>query len=276
MRPTAGRLFSSPAQNATAHRYYEVPRRKREAQRVSALTFPGEPIPVQTWLVDSRSPDRAPVCTAFLWVQNRDRNSPLSGQSVLYLVRFRRGKVHQTILPQPTPGEGAATRCDAFKGQPIAALCSYSAETCTPCDRFSVIQRHNAGLARHDGCWHLVDINSHHRHPLGFDPPAPRKRVELMLLLEDQLAVCLLAHPDRVSLKGDPVRLSASLATNLITVIRKLTINALKHGALSVPDGMLSVRRQVVSMQAHPHPPSPTITNGAQYDGCARYPPSLI
>jgi len=100
---------------------------------------------------------------------------------------------------------------DAFKGQPIAALCSYCAERCTPSDRLSVIRRHNAGLERRDGCWHLVYIKSHHRHSLGFDPlaRAPRTRAELVPLLEDQLAVCLLAHPDRVSLKGDPVQLSA-------------------------------------------------------------------
>jgi hypothetical protein len=138
---------------------------------------------------------------------------------------------------------------DAFKDQPIATLCSYCTQRCPSSDRLEVIQRHGAGLARGGGHWHLLELESHHRHPLGFDllEPAPRKRTELASLLEDQLAVYLVAHPDRVSLEGDPVQLSASLTTNLTTVIRLLTINALRHGAFSISDGMLTVRWQVVS-----------------------------
>lgn len=61
-------------------------------------------------------------------------------------------------------------------------------------------------------------------------------------LLQDELAPFGTDDPDRLALKGPPVRLTPSAAQSLALVIHELATNAAKYGALRSRGGRLSVR----------------------------------
>ncbi len=79
-------------------------------------------------------------------------------------------------------------------------------------------------------------------------------RAEAMTSFDPQGSACLqsllleelLAHAteegDRVSLDGPPVRLRGKAAEMLALALHELTVNAVKFGALSIPEGRVAVR----------------------------------
>jgi two-component system CheB/CheR fusion protein len=69
--------------------------------------------------------------------------------------------------------------------------------------------------------------------------------------VDDLLAEELLTHiaheGDQVSLLGPPVRLHAKVAAGIMLAVHELSVNAMKFGALSQPNGRLTIRWQVKS-----------------------------
>ncbi|WP_183318421.1 chemotaxis protein CheB [Chelatococcus caeni] len=60
-------------------------------------------------------------------------------------------------------------------------------------------------------------------------------------LAESQLAAHVSDNPGRLTLEGEPVMLGADLATPFGLVLHELATNAVKYGALSVPEGKVHV-----------------------------------
>jgi two-component system CheB/CheR fusion protein len=59
-------------------------------------------------------------------------------------------------------------------------------------------------------------------------------------------------HPNRLRVEGDPVTLPADLATPFGLVLHELATNAVKHGALSAPDGAVMLRWSMTSRNKTP------------------------
>lgn len=138
-----------------------------------------------------------------------------------------------------------------FPGQPIVVLCGYCFERCSPAGVVDVVRCHGLGLAKRHGRWGLVEVRN---HVAGF-PDAGGGREEaasappegLRELVEDQLAIFVGAHPERIGLEGGRVRLSRLQATKLGIVLSELTANAAKYGALASRQGRLAVQWRVVA-----------------------------
>ncbi|HUF56743.1 MAG TPA: PAS domain-containing protein [Thermohalobaculum sp.] len=69
----------------------------------------------------------------------------------------------------------------------------------------------------------------------------PGGGVDLAALIADELAAAAAHEGRRVSLKGPDVRLPPKLAEALGLAVHELTTNAVKHGALATPKGVVSV-----------------------------------
>jgi hypothetical protein len=138
---------------------------------------------------------------------------------------------------------------DAFKDQPIIALRSYCMDKCPADGVFDVVHCHGLGLAKCHGSWRLIEIRSHQPEALIGGPAdtSARQGADFRLVVEDQLAFFIAAHPERIGLEGGHVHLSEAQATRLGIVINELATNAAQHGALSSPQGKLAVRWHVVS-----------------------------
>ncbi len=59
--------------------------------------------------------------------------------------------------------------------------------------------------------------------------------------LENIVTTIVSPYPERVDVRGGGVRLSARAAQTMCMVMHELTTNAVKHGALSVPDGRVEI-----------------------------------
>lgn len=144
--------------------------------------------------------------------------------------------------------ERAAT--EIFPGQAITVLCGYSFDRCSAKGVVDVVHCHGFGLAKRDGRWGLFEVRSHggmeavgdSRHT----PPA-RRGEELRRVVEDQLAIFIGACPERIAVKGGPVRLSGPQATKLAILLSELATNAAKYGALVSPRGQLAVQWRVIA-----------------------------
>jgi DcmR-like sensory protein len=139
---------------------------------------------------------------------------------------------------------------EAFKGQPIAALCSYCAAKCSGSAVLDVMARHEFGLAKRRGSWRRLEIwsrnsrsrrSAHERLSAESTRSSSKQEAEMIDIVEEQLGVCMLAHPGRISLNGGHVVLQIAAADRLREVFRELVDNAMKHGALAAPHGRLAV-----------------------------------
>jgi anti-sigma regulatory factor (Ser/Thr protein kinase) len=138
-----------------------------------------------------------------------------------------------------------------FTGQRITVLCGYGFDRCSAKAVVDVVHCHGLGLAKRHGGWGLLEVRSHggmqaarqdHRHA-----PSAGQEEELRRVVEDQLAMFIGAHPERIALKGGRVDLSRPQATKLAILLSELTTNAAKHGALASPSGKLAVQWRIVS-----------------------------
>lgn len=139
---------------------------------------------------------------------------------------------------------------EIFTGQPITVLCGYSFDRCSAKGVVDVVHCHGFGLAKRHGRWGLVEVRNHgSRGSGGYEQPAPsvRRARTLRTIVEDQLAIFMGAHPERIALKGGRVQLSQSQATRLAILLSELATNAAKYGALSLAQGRLAVQWRVVA-----------------------------
>lgn len=64
---------------------------------------------------------------------------------------------------------------------------------------------------------------------------------ELSLVVESQLEPYLKAFPDRISVEGPPVQIQGEAAQQIALAMHELATNAVKHGALSTPEGRIAL-----------------------------------
>jgi hypothetical protein len=131
---------------------------------------------------------------------------------------------------------------EAFRGQPVAALCSYHQDQCDADMSHEVMDCHAFTLKRRCGHWDVFGLHDEQeqltRHVQG---------VELHRLVEDCLSVYLRMRPRSIDLDGGRVLLSARKARDLGLIFHGLASNAAEFGALSMPEGRLAVQWRVVS-----------------------------
>jgi hypothetical protein len=131
----------------------------------------------------------------------------------------------------------------AFRGQPIAALCSYLLDTCGPEDVLDVLHCHCCSWIKHQDRWEGVAIATNDE----LDREAPRRRVrqeshDIAELIEELLR----PHVGQTRLEGRPVRLSKQQTANLNLIITELAANAARYGALAKPDGRICVQWRIL------------------------------
>jgi hypothetical protein len=140
---------------------------------------------------------------------------------------------------------------EAFKGQPIAALCSYCVAMCSGSAVLDVMARHEFGLAKQRGHWKPIESWSrspgsartvHRRSPANSTRPSSKREADMIDLVEEQLGLYMLAYPGRIAWNGGHVALQASAVDRLRLVLCELVDNAMKHGALAAPQGGLTVK----------------------------------
>jgi hypothetical protein len=169
---------------------------------------------------------------------------------------------HLSTLQQKSPDAFLAferTGDEAYRGQPIVALCSYCLANWTGRGILDALDRHAFGLAKLRGRWRPVEAWRPDRLAAG----APRARerwrsglhdragvafageTELADLLDEHLGVHMLAYPGRITLEGGRVVLEAPQAARLRVALRELTANALASGAFAVPQAGLAVQWHV-------------------------------
>ena len=130
---------------------------------------------------------------------------------------------------------------EAFRDQPVAALCSYSQDQCSADMAIEVMDCHTFTLRRRSGHWDVFGLHDDQahltRHVQG---------IELRRLVEDCLSIYLRAKPHSIGLDGVRVLLSARKAHDLGLIFHGLATNAAEFGALSMPEGRLNVQWRVV------------------------------
>jgi hypothetical protein len=137
----------------------------------------------------------------------------------------------------------------AFKGQPIVALCSYCLARYSGKTVLDAMRGHGFGLAKRRGQWKPVEL--WHRNQLtsrvAHAPSSsrPSQDFDLVQVVEELLAVYMLAYPGRITLEGGQVALPALPAAKLRLALRELAANAAKFGALANSRGTLAVNWHV-------------------------------
>jgi DcmR-like sensory protein len=155
--------------------------------------------------------------------------------------------LHETTLDEFLGYERAADR--AFKDQPIVALCAYCLARYSGKTVLDAMQAHNFGLAKQHGRWRPIEM--WHRNQLSTrvahapSVRSPNEEAGLVEVLEELLAVYMLAFPGRVRLDGSQVSLPAFAAAKLRLVVHELAANALTVGALAVAQGDLAIKWRV-------------------------------
>lgn len=130
----------------------------------------------------------------------------------------------------------------ALKGQRILTLCSYCGAKCSVDTALKVMCAHGLSLTKHRAHWDLLDFNRAGR-TLDDQHDATRSQWSpLRGIIQDRLADVMAASPERVALQGSHVDLSRGQAIRLALIVRELAANATMHGALSSPNGTISVQ----------------------------------
>ena len=140
---------------------------------------------------------------------------------------------------------------NAFKHQPIVALCCYCLAKSSGQCVLDVMQCHGFGLAKYGSRWKPIHLWQHNqvstRAALAPSWSKQNQETSLAQVVKELLAVYMLAFPGRVTLEGRHVALSASAAARLRSTLQELATNAVKFGALSASQGALSVRWHVIA-----------------------------
>ena len=133
----------------------------------------------------------------------------------------------------------------AFRGQPVAAVCSYCLAQTNVENLFEAVDSHAFTLRKRAGHWDVFGLRDQRltSHLQG---------MELRDLIEDRLSVHLRSKSHLIIIDGTRVLLSAQQAHDLGLVFHELVTNAAKHGALAAPEGQLSVSWHVV-LNGAPH-----------------------
>jgi DcmR-like sensory protein len=133
----------------------------------------------------------------------------------------------------------------AFRRQPIVALCSYCLARYSGQTVLDAMQGHGFGLARRRGQWKPIEAWDRNQSTtrVAHAPSAPRPTHEADLgqIIEELLAVYMVAYPGRLALEGGPVTLPALSASRLRMALIELAINAVQFGAFAIPQGALAV-----------------------------------
>jgi two-component sensor histidine kinase len=114
---------------------------------------------------------------------------------------------------------------------------------------FDAMEAHSFGITKLHGQWRPIEI--WHRNQLSTRVahaparPGPTEETDVAQLIQDLLAVYMLAYPGRVTLEGGEVSLPASAAAKLRLALYELAANALTVGALASPQGTLTVKWRV-------------------------------
>jgi MEDS: MEthanogen/methylotroph, DcmR Sensory domain len=155
--------------------------------------------------------------------------------------------LYESSLDEFLTYERAADR--AFKDQPIVALCAYCLTRYSGKTVLEAMQAHSFGLTKRRGRWSPIEM--WHRNQLSTrvahapSVRSPNEEADLVEVLEELLAVYMLAFPGRVKLEGRQVSLPAFAATKLRLAVHELAANALTVGALAIAEGTLIIRWHV-------------------------------
>jgi DcmR-like sensory protein len=135
---------------------------------------------------------------------------------------------------------------NAFKNQPIVALCCYCLSKCSGGCVLDVMRCHGFGLAKDGDDWKPIELWPHERvSRRGARAPsrsAKDQDASLNEVVKQLLAAYMLAYPGRITLEGSQVQIPASPAARLRLALGELIANAEKFGALADPQGALTVR----------------------------------
>jgi two-component sensor histidine kinase len=105
-----------------------------------------------------------------------------------------------------------------------------------------VMDCHAFTLRRQCGHWDVFGLHDEQAHLTRHI-----QGVELRRIVEDCLSIYLRTRPRSIDLHGRRVLLSARKAHDLGLIFHGLATNAAEFGALSMPEGMLTVQWRVVS-----------------------------
>jgi hypothetical protein len=140
---------------------------------------------------------------------------------------------------------------NAFWDQPIVALCCYCLAKYAGKTVLDVMHVHGFGLAKSRGHWKPIEIWTPNQVSarVAHAPAWPRgnEHAGLAQLVEEMLAVYMLAFPGRIALEGGDVMLPPSTAASLRSALHELVANAARFGALAVSQGTLAVRWHVTA-----------------------------
>jgi DcmR-like sensory protein len=137
----------------------------------------------------------------------------------------------------------------AFKGQPIVALCNYCLARYSGKTALEVMQSHGFGLAKRRDQWRAIEVwRRNQRSTRVAHAPSssmPNQEANVAEVVEELLAVYMLAYPGRITLDGAHIALPASPALKLRMALHELVANAAEFGALAMPQGALAVKWHV-------------------------------
>ena len=134
----------------------------------------------------------------------------------------------------------------AFKGQPIVALCNYCLARYSGKIALDIMQSHGFGLAKRRDQWRPIEVWRRNQHStrVAHAPSSskPSQEADIVEVVEELLAVYMLAYPGRITLEGPQIALPVSPAGKLRVALYELVVNAAEFGALAMPQGALAVR----------------------------------
>jgi hypothetical protein len=137
----------------------------------------------------------------------------------------------------------------AFKGQPIIAICSYCLAKYSGKTVLDAMQSHGFGLAKRRDQWRPIEVWHRNQHStrVAHAPSSsmPNREADIVEVVEELLAVYVLAYLGRITLNGPHIALPASPASKLRVALHELVANATEFGALAMPQGALAVRWHV-------------------------------
>jgi hypothetical protein len=132
----------------------------------------------------------------------------------------------------------------ALRDQRILTLCSYCRPRCSADAIIEVMCAHGLSLTKRHGEWDLLDLKEASSSPSADGVGnAPSSWIAIEAVFKGRFSgVRAAGHGPNIELEGVPVQLSRKQATKLVIVVQELVANATRYGALSSPQGKISVR----------------------------------